>query len=61
MESKRAQGAFEYILMVAGVIMIVILVILITQGTVTTINNTLSNNLNQYSTIVNVTCLLGGC
>ncbi len=61
MESKRAQGAFEYILMVAGVIMIVILVILITQGTVTTINNTLSNNLNQYSTVVNVTCLLGGC
>ena len=55
----RAQGAFEYILLLAGVLLIVVLVIIILRNTIVTgtvgeqINETLAkwSNLTNASTI----------
>jgi uncharacterized protein (UPF0333 family) len=49
---KRGQGAFEYILMLSGVLLIVILIIFILQGTLSGTNNTIGAQQNTYNTAV---------
>lgn len=49
MQNRKAQGAFEYILMLAGIIMIVVMIVLILQSN---IGNS-SANLNQSMTVYN--------
>ena len=51
---KRGQGAFEYILMLSGVLLIVILIIFILQGTLTGTNNTMAAQQNTYNSTVSV-------
>ena len=57
--NNRAQGAFEYVLLLAGVILVAVIAILILRGNVLpSINNQINNNLAgfQNSTNFNVTC-----
>jgi len=49
---ERGQGAFEYILMLSGVLLIVILIIFILQGTLSGTNNTLGAQQNTYNASV---------
>jgi hypothetical protein len=51
---KRAQGAFEYILMLSGVLLVVILIVLILQGSLNASNNTLAKNQNTYGNAVSI-------
>jgi hypothetical protein len=51
---RRGQGAFEYILMLSGVLLIVIIIIFILQGTVGGANNTMAAQQNTYNTSVSV-------
>jgi len=51
---KRGQGAFEYILMLSGVLLIVILIIFILQGTLSGTNNTMAAQQNTYNSTVSV-------
>ncbi len=51
---KRGQGAFEYILMLSGVLLIVILIIFILQGTLSGANNTMSSQQNTYNSSVTI-------
>jgi len=51
---KRGQGAFEYILMLSGVLLIVILIIFILQGTLAGTNNTMTAQQNTYNSSVSV-------
>ena len=48
----RGQGAFEYILMLAGVLLIVILIVLILQSNIGGINNSLGNTANTAAGVV---------
>jgi hypothetical protein len=50
-EARKGQGAFEYILMLAGVLLIVILIIFILQGTVGGAGNNLQNNVNTTTNL----------
>ena len=43
MNHKRGQGAFEYILMLSGVLLVVILIVFILQNTLSNTNGTLSS------------------
>jgi hypothetical protein len=51
---KRGQGAFEYILMLSGVILVVVLILLILQGSISTSNSALAANQNQYGSAVGI-------
>ena len=51
---KRGQGAFEYILMLSGVLLIVILIIFILQGTLSGTNNTMAAQQNTYNSSVSI-------
>jgi len=51
---KRGQGAFEYILMLSGVLLIVILIIYILQGTLSGTNNTMVAQQNTYNSSVTI-------
>jgi len=51
MEGK-AQGSFEYILMLSGVLLIVIMIVFILQGTVSSANNTVSAQGSTVSSMV---------
>jgi len=51
---KRGQGAFEYILMLSGVLLIVILIIFILQGTLAGANNTMGAQQNTFNTAVSI-------
>ncbi len=44
----KGQGAFEYILLLAGVLLIVILIVLILQTNLATTNRGITNSVNQY-------------
>ena len=59
MHTRKGQGSFEYILMLAGVVMVVVLVILIVQGNISSSNNVLSRNLNSYNNFTNVSRIFG--
>ncbi len=48
----RGQGAFEYILMLAGVLLIVILIVLILQSNIGGINNNLGNTANTAANVI---------
>jgi len=50
--TKRGQGAFEYILMLSGVLLIVILIIFILQGTLSGTNNTMAAQQGTFSNTV---------
>jgi len=49
---KRGQGAFEYILMLSGVLLIVILIIFILQGTLSGTNNTMAAQQGTFNSTV---------
>ena len=51
---RRGQGAFEYILMLSGVIMMVVLIILILQGSIASTNNTLGGNRNAFENAIEI-------
>jgi len=51
----RAQGAFEYILMLSGVLLIVVLIVFILQGTVSSANETLGDQSSEISSLVDAT------
>jgi len=51
---KRGQGAFEYILMLSGVLLIVILIIFILQGTLAGTNNTMAAQQGTFNSSVSV-------
>ena len=53
-EMKRGQGAFEYILMLSGVLLIVILIIFILQGTLSGTNNTMAAQTNTFNSSVTI-------
>ncbi|MFA6329126.1 MAG: hypothetical protein WCX64_00385, partial [Candidatus Micrarchaeia archaeon] len=48
------QGAFEYILMLSGVLLIVILIIFILQGTLAGTNNTMAAQQNTFNSSVTI-------
>lgn len=48
----RGQGAFEYILMLSGVLLTVIMILMMMQGSIYSTNNTLSGNQNAYKNAV---------
>ena len=48
---RRGQGAFEYILMLAGVLLIVILIVLILQANLANTNTGIRNSVNQYQLV----------
>ena len=53
---RKAQGAFEYILLLAGVLLIVILVIVILRsGILGAANNQISKNVNVWKGLTNCT------
>jgi Class III signal peptide len=51
---KKGQGAFEYILMLSGVLLIVILIIFILQSTLSGANNSIGTQQNTVTTATNV-------
>ena len=51
--SHRAQGAFEYILMLAGILLIVVLIILILQGTIAGTAGGVTQGQNVYNQTAN--------
>ncbi len=57
LSTQRSQGAFEYVLLLAGIILIAVLAILILRGSVLpTINNQVSNNTHAWDNVTNVNC-----
>lgn len=48
----RGQGAFEYLLMLGGVVMVAVMVILMMQNATQSANNALGNNQNSYHDLV---------
>ena len=56
-KKSRGQGAFEYILMLSGVLLIVILIMFIWQNALSGTNNTLTGQRNTTSTINNVSII----
>ncbi len=56
LRDRKAQGAFEYILLLAGVLLIVVLAIIILRGSVlTTANAQIQNQINAIGTENNLT------
>ncbi len=61
LKERRAQGAFEYILLLAGVLLIVVLAIIILRGSVLgSANNQLVSGANAASQQSNVTIAFCG-
>ena len=60
---KKAQGSLEYILLLAGVLLIVVLVILILRGNIfNSAKNNIDYNYNVYDSLTNTSnCSLAGC
>ena len=50
---KKGQGAFEYILMLAGILLIVVLIILILQGTIAGAAGGVTQGQNVYNQTAN--------
>lgn len=60
--NQRAQGAFEYVLLLAGIILIAVIAILILrQSVLPTANAQLQASTVQYANSVNLTCNASGC
>lgn len=56
---NRAQGAFEYVLLLAGVILVAVIAILILRGNVLpSVNNQINSNLQGFNNVTkfNVSC-----
>jgi|GEM_PF-2439736 len=51
---RRSQGAFEYILMLSGVLLIVITIIFVLQGSLSGTNNTISSQQDAYNRTVSI-------
>jgi len=51
---RPGQGAFEYILMLSGVILIVVMILIMLQGSVATTNNTLAGNQNSFANVIEI-------
>jgi len=48
----RGQGAFEYLLMLGGIVLVAVIVILILQGSAVGANNSLGESQNSYGSLV---------
>lgn len=59
MNTRKAQGSLEYILLIAGVMMIVILVITVLLGTANKTNNSIAEGVNAYTNFTNISRILG--
>ncbi len=60
---RKAQTSLEYILLLAGVLLIVILVIIIMRGNVfDSANNTIQDNYKTFNSSTDISnCTLSGC
>lgn len=60
--NQKAQGAFEYVLLLAGIILIAVIAILILRNSVLpSANAQLQTSTAQYRNSVNFTCNSTGC
>ncbi len=60
--NQKAQGAFEYVLLLAGIILIAVIAILILRNSVLpSANAQLQSSTGQYTNEVNFTCNASGC
>lgn len=50
--ARRGQGAFEYLLIIGGIVLISTIVVIIVQGSVSQVNNTITVSSNDYLTAV---------
>ena len=48
----RGQGAFEYLLMLVGIMLVAVIVIMIMQGSVSQANNTLNQSTSNYDSFI---------
>ncbi len=54
---ERSQGAFEYVLLLAGIILAAVIAVLILRGSVLpTINRQVSNNSNAWQNVTRANC-----
>ena len=60
MDSRRAQGAFEYVLMLSGVLLVVITMVFLMQGTTSSANNAVGNTMKTASTLVDPSYYIPG-
>lgn len=60
---RKAQTSIEYLMLLGGILLVVVLVILILRGNViTSAQNTINANYNNYVGVTNVSnCSLSGC
>jgi uncharacterized protein (UPF0333 family) len=55
---EKAQGAFEYVLLLAGILLVAVIAILILRGNIfPSANNTLQNNLKIFTNVSNASQL----
>jgi len=54
LRSQKGQGAFEYILMLSGVLLIVVTITFVMQGAIAGANNTLGSQANTFNSTVGV-------
>lgn len=53
---ERAQGAFEYVLLLAGILLVAVIAILILRGNIfPSANNQIQQNINSFKNITNAT------
>ena len=60
MDSRRAQGSFEYVLMLSGVLLVVITMVFLLQGTTSSANNTVGNTMKTAGTMVDPSYYIPG-
>ena len=60
MDSRRAQGSFEYVLMLSGVLLVVITMVFVLQGTTSSANNTVGNTMKTAGTLVDSSYYIPG-
>ena len=60
MNFKRAQGSFEYVLMLSGVLLVVITMVFLLQGTTSSANNSVGNTMKTASTLVDPSYYIPG-
>jgi Concanavalin A-like lectin/glucanases superfamily/Class III signal peptide len=57
---RRAQGSFEYILMLSGVLLVVITMVFLLQGTAASANNSVGNTMKTAGTLVDPSYYIPG-
>ena len=60
MDSRKAQGSFEYVLMLSGVLLIVITIVFVLQNTTSSANNTVGNTVKTAGAMVDPSYYIPG-